>query len=814
MTYHPGEARVLAGRRQRGDRLLPADASLDGLGRFHRLRLFRRWLRRHPLLPLLAGTLRGLQRVRAEMGAQACVLALLAPLAAFGIGWFGLPAARVLLLSTGFCMLATLVPRLLASQPVVWLHTGSLITGLLLGLTLSHDTPAYMILAGALVAQILGKAPLPGLGRNLFNPAALGRTAVAVLEWLDPPARAALTASLAATPASASGGVDLVTRVSVLFKDAGGAAAPDLLPLFLGFTPGAIGETSGLVLLLVGALMLGVVVLKWEAAAAMLLTIPLAVYLLPSPAEVTGHAPWMMNPLVFLLGSGSLLTAFFFATDPVTTPKTRLGGALFGIGAGLLTVLGRVYTTLPGPQMYGILLMNAATPSLDRLALRFTDLPRLAAAQTPAPPAATTPPPRTNPATGDDTSGTPDSLLPEPVVPGLSSTVHLAPLSVIRGVLTSRNGDDLVETLRSSGLGGCGGSLFPVADKWTAALAHPAPRILVVNGQEGEPSSLKDRSLMHHYPDLLAEGVALAAHALGATEVYAVVDPDDRPALLNTRLSLEFMQEGLGKDLPLAIHVLPGPGRYVAGEETALLDFLEGNGGEPRLRPPFPAESGLYGRPTVVHNVETLAWLPSIVEWGPDWFKNGGSGRKLVTLSGDVRRPGVYEVALGTPLSQILHTAGGTAGGAPLKALIVGGPSGGLLPPWRVRTPFTPEHLRKAGAMIGTGSIQVLAEPACLVKAVHRGLRFFRDESCQRCLPCRAGSVQLHGLWSRVVEGRGTEDDLNRAQELGHALRSTATCGLGTSVPGLLFSLLKYWPQDALRHATTTGSCPECQESA
>ena len=262
----------------------------------------------------------------------------------FGVSYFGPRAGLVLGLTVLLCMAAGIVPRLMSGEPFRLLHPGSLITGLLIGLTVTADIPLYMLVVGTLVAQLPGKLPVRWLGRNPFNPAVLGRSAIAVLEWLDPPAYSA----------------DITTSASVLAKDAGGLQLPDLQQALLGLTPGAIGETSSVVLIAVGLVMLGLVVLKREAALAMIVTAPLLVYCLPPTPEIAGHAPWVLNPLVYLAGGSTLLCALFFATDPVTTPRTRSAGILFGAGAATIGVLGRLYTAIPGTEMFGILVMNLA----------------------------------------------------------------------------------------------------------------------------------------------------------------------------------------------------------------------------------------------------------------------------------------------------------------------------------------------------------------------------------------------------------------------------------------------------------------------
>jgi electron transport complex protein RnfD len=293
-----------------------------------------------------------LRALRQRLGAKWSTFLLLLPLALFGSLYFGLAAFWVLLASTLSTMAAGALIQWSHNGPLRLFNPGSMVTGLLIGLTLSPQTPLYMIIVGGFVAEFLGKQAAPALSggriKYLFNPAVLGRSAIALLETFDPIPYA-----------------DLATGASLLFKEAGGLPPPSYWEAFLGLTKGAIGETSTLLLLIVGFLMLRYVVLKREAAIAMILAVPLTVLLLPDTAEIVGHAPWISQPLVYLLGGPTLLMAFFFLTAPETTPNTVRGGILFGVGVGVLSVLGRIHTTIPGAEMYAILLMNLTVPWLD-----------------------------------------------------------------------------------------------------------------------------------------------------------------------------------------------------------------------------------------------------------------------------------------------------------------------------------------------------------------------------------------------------------------------------------------------------------------
>ena len=290
--------------------------------------------------------------VRQNLGAKWCTFILLLPLALFGSLYFGLNALLVLLASTMTTMVAGALIQWSNNGTVKLFNPGSMVTGLLMGLTLSPLTPLYMIFVGAFVAEYIGKQALPALSsgkmKNIFNPAVLGRTAIALLETYDPIPYA-----------------DLSSGASLLFKEAGGLVQPYYWDAFFGFTKGSIGETSTLLLLIVGALMLRYVVIKREAAIAMILTVPAVVFLLPDTPEIVGHAPWMSEPLVYLMGGPTLLMAFFFVTAPETSPNTIKGGIIFGIAVGALSVLGKMYTSIAGVEMYAILIMNLMVPLLN-----------------------------------------------------------------------------------------------------------------------------------------------------------------------------------------------------------------------------------------------------------------------------------------------------------------------------------------------------------------------------------------------------------------------------------------------------------------
>ncbi len=734
--------------------------------------------------------------LRARLGAKWCVVLLLIPPTVFGIAHFGPRAGIVVGLSVLLCMAATIVPRLLSGKEYVLFHPGAIITGLLIGLTLSAETPLYMIVVGALVAQLPGKFKFGWLQRNPLNPAALGRTAIAILEYLDPTAYGSFD------------NVDVATSASALFKEAGGHARPVMSDLVAGFHPGAIGETSEMVLIPVGILMLCFVVIKRHAAIAMILTVPLVALCVPAQSAVVGHAPWIDNPLIYLFASNTMLLAIFFVTDPMTTPQTRWGGVLFGVGVGVLGVLGRRYTAIPGAEMYAVLIMNFAVVVFGGVLFRSSRPSAEHAVETfyEESPAAELD--DSVPAVGRLSKITsphyrqPFSVFESLVASGNRKAVSdILEMSQIHGkhaakaekVVAAVNRKEVLDTVEAAGLRGCGGARFPVHLKWKGVLKHNRPRVLIANGQEGEPETFKDRHLMEHHAHLVVEGIAIAALVIDAKEIIVVVTSRCEPALAAMKEAVADFEALPNRGGLPNMRIVAGPDLYVCGEETALIEFLESNRGEPRLRPPMPVESGLNGRPTLVQNVETLSWLPSIVHNGAEWFRENG-GIQLVSLSGAVKRPGIYEVTTGTTLRNILAMGGGMADGQEPLAIAVGGPSGGFLPPTRLDLPFDHDALRNAGTMMGTGSVRVLSASDNVADAAMEAAKFFRQESCGRCTPCRVGTSEIVRLWEKVNDGSEVNGELVQIKEVANVMRQTSTCGLGAAASARILSVLEHWP--------------------
>jgi len=345
--------------------------------------------------------------------------------------------------------------------------------------------------------------------------------------------------------------------------------------------------------------------------------------------------------------------------------------------------------------------------------------------------------------------------------------------------------DEALAAVVGSGLRGRGGAYFPVGRKWESALAEQRPIALVVNAEEGEPGVFKDRALLGRRPRRFIEGLAIAMRVLAPALTVVFVNGEARAA----RESLEVILPGCDAVLPYSPTVISGGGGYVLGEETTLLNAIEGRKPAPRLRPPYPVESGLFGMPTVVNNVETIANL-SVLFRNPEAFRPSGtdavSGTKLLSLSGRIRRPGLYEVPLGTPLSDVLNMAGGPIVGD-ITAALVGGPSGGFLPPTEFGEVLRPGLMHPTGAVTGSGGIVVLDSSSDIRMAALAMAAYNAEESCGKCTPCREGSPRLHALLTARSPGP--------LEPLLEVLGAASLCGLGQMAPGPVRSALFFWPE-------------------
>ena len=763
-----------------------------------------------------------LRRVRSLIGVKWSVVILLLPPSLFGAFHFGIRAGAVLIASVLTCMAAGIALRALDGKPFEWARPGSIITGLLIGLTLSGKTPFYMVIVGGFVAEYVGKLTIPWLRRNLFNPAILGRTVVAVLEVADP------------IPYGDEG-PDIVSTASALFKEGGGAAEPQFLDVFLGFTKGAIGETSALILIIVGVLMFRYVVVKRDAAVAMLITVPVLAMGLPPTIEIIGHAPWVSDPIIYLFGGSTLLMAVFYATDPVTTPDTRFGCVLFGIGAAAIGVLGKFYTVIPGCDMYGILLMNLCTPMINRLTSAQAGVSRSTsddASTLESRLACVTPPngaarlvvidqPSVLHAASSFYSSkqrVPDDKPTEPEGTTPSFAAYAESTEAFRMFDRFCKGDAewrsaLYLRVEQAGLRGCGGANFSVVKKWGFTYNREGPWYMVVNGLEGEPETFKDRYLMREYPEIVMEGIAIAAWAIEASKVYVVINSHYDVCTERMKAAIAKFNAQFADRMTFELTLVPGPDPecYVSGEETALLQYVESRRGEVRVRPPYPAESGLWGKPTLIQNVETLSWLPLILR--KENLFSSYRYPKLVSLSGAVQRPGVYEVSLGTTdLKELVKRAGGLPEGRTLKAIALGGVSGGLLPPASLDTTFDQQEIARAGALLGSGSVRVFADDADIFEVVLGALRFLRTESCGRCTPCRVGTKELESFVERLALHDTQPDDFVWIHRVMATMEVASICTLGAAAPKPLLSLFRYWPEEIEQRLVPQENLAEADE--
>jgi NADH-quinone oxidoreductase subunit F len=358
----------------------------------------------------------------------------------------------------------------------------------------------------------------------------------------------------------------------------------------------------------------------------------------------------------------------------------------------------------------------------------------------------------------------------------------------------------------ASKLMGRGGAAFPTGRKWAAVAAQAAqPHYLVCNADESEPGTFKDRVVLEGDPFAIVVSMTIAAFATGASQGYLYIRGEYPEAESNVRGAIGAARDAgllgediLGSGFSFDIEVRRGAGAYICGEETALFESIEGKRGEPRNKPPFPVEVGLFGKPTVVNNVETLANIPLILEMGGAAYASigteGSTGPRLFCLSGHVARPGVYEVEFGATLGQLIEMAGGVPGGRSIRAILLGGAAGVFVGPDSLDLPLTFEATRAAGATLGSGVIMVFDESVDLVDTLRRIARFFRDESCGQCVPCRVGSVRQEELLARLAAGsrvRSREDELGLLREIGQAMRDASICGLGQTASSAIESALR-----------------------
>ena len=379
---------------------------------------------------------------------------------------------------------------------------------------------------------------------------------------------------------------------------------------------------------------------------------------------------------------------------------------------------------------------------------------------------------------------------------------------------------DLIEVVKASGLRGRGGAGFPTGMKWDfIPKGGDTPVYVVVNADEGEPGTFKDRELMERDPHQLIEGIAITAHAVGCRTAFIYMRGEFLYAARQVERAIAeaydrgYLGRGIaGTNVDIDVVMHRGAGAYICGEETALLDSLEGRRGQPRLRPPFPAVEGLYRSPTVVNNVETIATVPHIVERGADWYAGLGTekstGTKIFSVSGRVARPGNYEAPMGTPARVVIdELAGGVPGEKRVKAWTPGGSSTPFLTADHLDTPLDFESVQAAGSLLGTGAVIVLDETDCVVDAALRFTQFYAHESCGKCTPCREGTWWLTKILHRLEHGGGRLDDLGTMQDIGDNMLFKNFCALGDGAVSPIHSSLKYFRDEYVEHVKA-GGCP------
>lgn len=380
-------------------------------------------------------------------------------------------------------------------------------------------------------------------------------------------------------------------------------------------------------------------------------------------------------------------------------------------------------------------------------------------------------------------------------------------------VLTSMTPDEVIQTMIDSGLRGRGGGGFPTGQKWLfAKKSKSKEKYIICNADEGDPGAFMDRSILEGDPNSIIEAMAIAGYAIGANQGYIYIRAEYPLAIERLKTAINEARElgllgknilGSGFDFDLDIRY--GAGAFVCGEETALIHSIEGNRGEPTTKPPFPAVSGLWEKPTCVNNVETFANIPPIILNGANWYNSIGTktskGTKVFALAGKINNVGLVEVPMGTTLREIIYDiGGGIKNGRKFKAVQTGGPSGGCIPASMLDSPIDYESLNSIGSMMGSGGMIVMDEDNCMVDIAKFYLEFTVDESCGKCTPCRVGNKRLLEILTRITEGKGTEQDLVDLKELAETIKDTALCGLGQTAPNPVLSTMKYFMDEYEAH--------------
>ena len=387
-------------------------------------------------------------------------------------------------------------------------------------------------------------------------------------------------------------------------------------------------------------------------------------------------------------------------------------------------------------------------------------------------------------------------------------------------VITTMTPKEVIQTVLDSGIRGRGGAGFPTGKKWAFAEAQPqGKKYVVCNADEGDPGAFMDRSVLEGDPHAVLEAMAIAGYAIGADEGYIYVRAEYPIAVNRLQIAIKQAEENgvlgqniFGTGFNFKITLRLGAGAFVCGEETALLTSIEGNRGEPRPRPPFPAVKGLFGKPTIINNVETLANIAQIILKGPEWFASMGTetskGTKVFALGGKITNTGLVEIPMGTTLREVVEEiGGGVPNGKKFKAAQTGGPSGGCIPASLIDTPIDYDNLVKIGSMMGSGGLIVMDEDDCMVDIAKFFLEFTVDESCGKCVPCRVGTVRLLETLEKITDGNGTLEDIDKLEELSDYIKSASLCALGQTAPNPVLSTLKFFRDEYIAHVVDK-TCP------
>lgn len=395
----------------------------------------------------------------------------------------------------------------------------------------------------------------------------------------------------------------------------------------------------------------------------------------------------------------------------------------------------------------------------------------------------------------------------------INDSIALSAYEALEKVLKTMKPEDVIKEVMESGLRGRGGGGFPTGRKWMfTAAAQAEKKYVVCNGDEGDPGAFMDRSVMEGDPHKLLEGMAIAAYAIGSDESYIYVRAEYPLAIKRLRVAIQQAEESnllgeniLGTGFNFKVKIKEGAGAFVCGEETALIASIEGERGMPRPKPPFPANKGLFGKPTLINNVETFANVPLILLKGADWFSSMGTetskGTKTFALTGEVNNTGLIEVPMGTTLREIVFDiGGGIRNGKKFKAVQIGGPSGGCLTEEHLDLAMDYDSLIKAGAMVGSGGLVVMNEDTCIVEVARFFMNFTQNESCGKCVPCREGTKNMLKILTDITQGKATMEDLELLKELALTVKDGSLCGLGKTAPNPVLSTMKYFYDEYVAH--------------